>query len=86
MDKINYQKIALLTLLKVIAVAIIFFSLNNWEQIKTSFSGAIPPFSTWIDHAFKPSNVILIVLLGFIFFKNDLKKHRELLDKRKKTI
>jgi len=79
MDKINYQKIALFTLLKVIAVALIFFSLNNWEQIKSSFSGSIPPFSIWIDHAFKPSNVILIVLLGFIFFKNDLKKQKELL-------
>jgi hypothetical protein len=77
MNQINYQKIVLFTLLRLIGIASIFFLINNWVQFKTLLSGTILPFEVWMAHAFKPSQVVMILLLGVIFFMKDLKKQRE---------
>ncbi|MBC7616089.1 MAG: hypothetical protein H7202_08490 [Pedobacter sp.] len=59
----------------------IFFTINNWVHIKQSFSGEVPSLQVWLNHGFTTSNLILIVLLSFIFYMNTLKQHKELAEK-----
>ena len=84
MEKVNHKKVIITTLLKILLMIMIFFTINNWPQIKQSFSGEIPAPSVWLNHAFTPSNAIFIVLLSVIFYMNTLKQHKELAEERSK--
>jgi hypothetical protein len=77
MQNINYKKIIIITILKVLLMIAIFFSLNNWVHIKQSFKGDIPALNIWLDHALTPSNLIVIVMLSIVFYMNTLKEHKE---------
>ncbi|KLT66076.1 hypothetical protein [Pedobacter sp. BMA] len=81
-EKINYGKIAINTFIRVLLMIVIIFTLNSWPSIKASLSGHIPSFSYWLDHSFKPSNIILIVGFGAYFFYKDLSDQKEALKKQ----
>ena len=81
---VNYKKVIIFTLLKILLMAMIFFTINNWPHIKQSFNGEVPGISVWLNHAFTPSNIIIMVVLSIIFYMNTLKQHRELAEKRAK--
>lgn len=83
MEKVNHQKIIISTLLKVLLMIVIIFILNSWPNIKQSFSGNVPPFSYWLDHSFKISNIILILGFGGYFYYKDLSDQKELIEKSK---
>ncbi|MGM9474997.1 hypothetical protein ACS5PU_01155 [Pedobacter sp. GSP4] len=70
--KISHQKILIRTLLKVLLMIVIIFTLNSWPQIKQSLSGNVPPLSFWLDHSFKLRNFILIIGFGAYFYYKDL--------------
>lgn len=80
MEKINHQKVIINTLFKIFLAATVFFTINNWPNIKQSFSGEIPELQAWLNHAFTPSNLIMLVLLSVIFFMNTLKTEKERVD------
>lgn len=82
MEKINYTKVIMITLLKIGLMALVFFTLNNWPNIKQSLNGEAPELKVWIDQGFTLSNFILICLLSVVFFFNTYKKHKELAEKR----
>ena len=82
MEKVNLKKVIISTLLKILLMVTIFFTVNNWVHIKQSFGGGVPPLQVWLNHGFTLSNLILIILLSFIFYMNTLKKHKELVEKR----
>ncbi|WP_379084022.1 hypothetical protein [Pedobacter sp. UC225_65] len=82
MEKINYTKVICVTLMKIGLMVLVFFTLNNWPNIKQSFGGEVPQFHVWLDHGFTLSNLILICLLSVVFFFNTYKKHKELAEKR----
>ena len=82
MEKINYTKVILVTLMKIGLLVLVFFTLNNWPNIKQSFSGEAPSLYVWLDHGFTLSNLILTCLLSVVFFFNTYKKHKELAEKR----
>jgi len=82
MEKINYKKVIIITLLKILLMIAIFFTINNWVHIKQSFNGEIPKLSLWLNHALTPSNAIFIVFLSVIFYINTLKHHKELAEKK----
>ena len=84
MEKVNHKKVIITTLLKILLMITIFFTINNWIHIKQSFSGKVPPFQIWLNHGFTLSNLILIVLLSFIFYMNTLKQHKDLAEKYSK--
>jgi membrane protein insertase Oxa1/YidC/SpoIIIJ len=77
MHNINHRKIIIITMLKILLMVAIFFSLNNWDHIKQSVSGDVPALHFWLDHALTPSNLIVIVLLSIVFYMNTLKEHKE---------
>lgn len=83
MEKVNHQKIIISTLLKVLLMIVIIFILNSWPNIKQSFSGNTPPFSYWLDHSFKISNIILILGFGGYFYYKDWSDQKELIEKSK---
>lgn len=80
-ENINYQKIIVRTLIKVLAMIIVIFVINSWPQIKQSFNGEIPPLSFWLDHSLKLSNIILILGFGGYFYYKELTDARETLGK-----
>ena len=82
MEKVNHKKIIRITLLKILLAAAVFFTINNWIHIKQSFSGEIPALQAWLNHGFTPSNLILLPVLGVVFYMNTLKHHKELVEKR----
>ncbi|MBC7615887.1 MAG: hypothetical protein H7202_07460 [Pedobacter sp.] len=84
MEKVNHKRIITITSLKVLFAVIVFFTINNWVHIKQSFGGDVPALSAWLNHAFTPSNLILLPVLGVVFYMNTLKHHRELAKKRSK--
>lgn len=77
MEKINHKKIIITTLLKVALMLVIFFTLNNWANIKQSFSTEVPAFTSWINHSFTPSNLVVAVILSVVFYMNALKAEKE---------
>jgi len=81
MGKVNHQKVIIITLVKILLMITIFFTINNWVNIKQSFNGDVPALQAWLNHAFTPSNAIFIVFLSIIFYMNTLKKHKELAEK-----
>ena len=81
MEKVNHKKVIIITLLKILLMVAIFFTINNWVHIKQSFNGDIPQLSIWLNHALTPSNAIFMVLLSIIFYMNTLKAHKELVEK-----
>ena len=81
--KINHSKIIIRTLLKVLVMIVIIFILNSWPSIMQSFKGNVPPLDYWLDHSFKPSNIILIVGFGAYFYYSDWSKTKEALKKEK---
>lgn len=81
-EKINYGKIIVKTLIRVLLMIVIIFTLNSWPSIKASFNGNAPTFSYWLDHSFKPSNIILILGFGAYFFYKDLTDQKEALKKQ----
>ncbi|MDQ0637607.1 hypothetical protein QF042_001172 [Pedobacter sp. W3I1] len=85
MEKVNHQKIIIRTLLKVLLMIVIIIILNSWPNIKQSFSGHVPPFSYWLDHSFKISNIILILGFGGYFYYKDLTDQKELIEKANNT-
>ena len=84
MEKVNYKKIVGITLIKTLLAAFVFFTINNWIHIQQSFSGDVPALSAWLNHAFTPSNLILLPVVGVVFYMNTLKHHKELAEKRSK--
>ncbi|RDC54463.1 hypothetical protein DU508_21060 [Pedobacter chinensis] len=82
-EKIPYQKIIIQTLLKVLLMIAIIFTLNSWSSIKQSLSGNVPPLSYWLDHSFKLSNIILILGFGGYFYYKDLTDQKELINKQR---
>jgi len=82
-DKIQYQKIALRTFVRVFAMVTIIFMLNSWPSIKQSFSGNMPPLVYWLNHSFKLSNILLIVGFGAYFYYKDYTDQKALMEKRK---
>ncbi|UKT62841.1 hypothetical protein [Pedobacter mucosus] len=80
-ENINYQKIIVRTLLKVLAMIIVIFILNSWPLIKQSFNGEVPAFSFWLDHSLKLSNIILIIGFGCYFYYKDLTDARDVQNK-----
>jgi|GEM_PF-824851 len=80
-DKIRYGKIILNTLLKMLAMATVIFILNSWPQIRQSFNGETPELAYWLDHSFKPSNLLLIAGFGIYFFYRDVKTQQEAINK-----
>ncbi|MBC6111620.1 hypothetical protein ACFOG5_20530 [Pedobacter fastidiosus] len=78
---IPYQKIIIRTLLKVLLMIVIIFTINSWPSIKQSFSGSVPPLGYWLDHSFKLSNIILILGFGAYFYYKDLTDTKEALNK-----
>ena len=82
MEKINHKKVILITLIKVLGMLAIFFTINNWANIKQSFSGEVPALNVWVNHSFTVSNAIVAVMLSIVFYMNTLKQHKELAEKR----
>lgn len=80
MEKVNHKKIIIITFLKVMLMIAIFFTINNWVNIKQSFNGDVPEIAIWLNHALTVSNLIVIVMLSIVFYMNTLKEHRELVD------
>ncbi|MES2650315.1 MAG: hypothetical protein V4663_01175 [Bacteroidota bacterium] len=85
MEKVNHKKVFIITLLKIVLMITIFFTINNWGNIKQSINGEVPAFQVWLNHAITPSNFIFIVLLSVIFYMNTLKAHKELAEKHAKN-
>jgi hypothetical protein len=85
MQKVNYRKIMISTLLKVLLMVVVIFILNFWPSIKQGFSGNAPPFNYWLDHSFKVSNIILILGFGGYFYYKDLMNQKELIERVKNT-
>lgn len=83
MEKVNYQKISLITGLKTLSVMSILFFINNWPQVKQSFSGDIPPLNVWLEQAYTASNFIFMVLLSIFFFFKAYKEQKELIQSTK---
>jgi hypothetical protein len=83
MEKVNYKKIIIRTLLKFLLMIVVIFILNSWPSIKQSFTGNVPPFTYWLDHSFKISNFILILGFTAYFYYKDLTDQRELIEKGK---
>ncbi|MEJ5992952.1 hypothetical protein WG904_00885 [Pedobacter sp. Du54] len=84
MEKINHKKILMITLIKIVGMLVIFFTINNWVNIKQSVNGDVPVLNEWMNHAFTPSNLIVAVMLSIVFYMNTLKHHKELAEKRSK--
>lgn len=84
MEKVNYKKIIIRTLLKFLLIVLIVFVSNSWPSIKQSYSGNVPPFDYWLDHSFKISNIILIFGFTAYFYYKDLTDQRELVEKANK--
>ena len=80
MEEINHKKVIINTLLKVVLAAAIFFTINNWPNIKQSFGGEVPQLQDWLNHAFTLSNLIMLGLLSVVFYMNTLKKEKERVD------
>ena len=85
-QKISHAKIAVRTLLKVLLMIVIIFTLNSWPSIKQSLSGQAPPFNYWLDHSFKPSNFLLIIGFGAYFYYKDLTDQKALIEKQQNEI
>ncbi|RBQ06300.1 hypothetical protein [Pedobacter miscanthi] len=84
MEKVNYKKIVIRTLLKFLLIVLIVFVANSWPSIKQSYSGNVPPLDYWLDHSFKISNIILIFGFTAYFYYKDLTDQRELVEKANK--
>jgi len=69
--KINHSKIIIRTLLKVLLMIFVIFTINSWPSIEQSLKGNAPPFDYWLNHSFKPSNIILIIGFGAYFYYKD---------------
>lgn len=82
MEKINHKKVVLITLLKVLLMVTVFFTINNWVHIKQSFNGEVPALQVWLNHSLTPSNLIVTVMLSIVFYMNTLKHHKDLAEKR----
>jgi len=82
MEKINRNKVILITFLKILCMLALVFTINNWANIKQSFSGEMPALDVWIDHSFTFSNLIFTAILGVVFYTNTLKHYKELAEKR----
>lgn len=82
MEKVNHKKVILITLLKVLLMIAIFFTINNWVNIKQSFSEEVPALQIWLNHSLTPSNLIVTVMLSIVFYMNTLKQHKDLAEKR----
>ena len=82
-DKISHQKIAIRTLLKVLLMISVIFTINSWPSIKQSMEGKTPPFECWLDHSFKVSNIFLIIGFGAYFYYKDLTDQKALIDQQK---
>ena len=83
METVNHKKIIIRTFLKFLLMILIIFTLNSWPSIKQSLGGNVPPFSYWLDHSFKISNIILILGFTAYFYYKDLTDQRELIEKSK---
>lgn len=77
MEKVNHQRVFIITLLKITAVTATFSILNNWSNIKQSFGGEVPALQVWLSHALTLSNAVFIVFLSIVFYINTLKQHKE---------
>jgi hypothetical protein len=77
MEKINHKKVIIITLLKVSIMIAIFFTINNWSNIKQSFDGEVPTLQIWLNHALTLSNIVFIIFLSIVFYINTLKQHKE---------
>lgn len=80
--KIDYKKIIISTLIKMLVVVIVVFTLNNWGQIKQSFGGDVPPLQSWTKETFTPNNLIVMVVLTVFFFFRTYVLHKKLAEKR----
>ncbi len=77
LEPINYQKIIVKTLLKVLLMIVVIFIINSWGQINQSFNGQVPALSVWLDHTLKLSNIVLIIGFGFYFYYKELTDVKE---------
>ena len=77
MEKINHKKVILSTFLRILAMLAVFFTINNWPNIKQSFNGEVPAFAIWINHSFTVSNLVVAVILSVVFYMNTLKAEKE---------
>lgn len=77
MEKINHKKVIIITLLKVSIMIAIFFTINNWSNIKQSFDSEVPTLQIWLNHALTLSNIVFIIFLSIVFYINTLKQHKE---------
>lgn len=80
MEQVNHKKVIILTALKVLLMIAIFFTINNWDQVKQSFGGKIPELQRWLDNGLTLSNLILTALLSVVFYVNTLKQEKERVD------
>lgn len=78
--KINHKKVIITTVAKILVMMTIFFTLNNWSNIKQSLNGEVPVFMVWINHSLTVSNLIVAVILSVVFYMNALKNEKERID------
>ena len=81
--KISHQKTAIRTLLKVLLMVVVIFTINSWPSIKQSLEGKTPPLEYWLDHSFKLSNILLIAGFGAYFYYKDLTDQKALILQQK---
>lgn len=79
---LNYKKIIISTVIKMFFVILVFFIINNWEHIKQSLSGNVPPIENWFKESFKPNNLIVMLVLTVYFFFRTYMLHKQLAKKR----
>ncbi len=83
-EKISYQKIAIRTLISILIMAFIIFTLNSWPNIKQSFNGNVPPFRDWMSYISKLSNLVALLAFGSFFYYRDWARQKELIENQKK--
>lgn len=71
-NKINYQKIVLVTLAKILFMMVMIFIFNTYPLIKNAFNGTIASSEEWLQKSFTKSNLLLFAVFAIYFFYKDL--------------
>lgn len=68
-EKVSYRKIAIKTVLYMVVMATIIFTINSWSELTQLFSGETPPLSKW--KVLKLNSIIpLLIFATYIYYRN----------------
>lgn len=80
---IDYKKIGLVTLIKILFMMLIIFVFNTYPLFKDLFNGNPPALSVWLTKSFTMANLFFFVAFALYYFYKDVEAAKKAIKEAK---